>query len=249
MRGGELGADFFLINGKMHGGIPPIGIAEGERIRLRLIHAGAIPHPIHTHGHSFSVIATDGNPVPEVARLTKDTILIGPAERYDLAIQGNNPGVWMVHCHIEHHMANGMMTTLWYDGQQPTGPYAGFADADPMTSAAATPDAMDHMSMDMDAATPTQSAAADADAFEISMFDDRFDPKSASVTTGTLVNWVNKGRDWHSVAAFDGSFDSDKIAPGETFSYRFTAAGSYQYICKHHGMQGMIGVIVVTAPA
>ena len=53
--------------------IPPILVAEGERILLRLIHAGAIPHPIHTHGHSFQIVATDGNPVPEGARLTKDT--------------------------------------------------------------------------------------------------------------------------------------------------------------------------------
>ena len=51
--------------------------------------------------------------------------LIGPAERYDLELDAVNPGVWMVHCHIEHHMANGMMTTVWYEGHQPTGPAAG----------------------------------------------------------------------------------------------------------------------------
>ena len=65
LRGGELGADLFLVNGKMHGAIPPLLVTEGERILLRLIHTGAIPHPIHTHGHSFQIVATDGNPVPE----------------------------------------------------------------------------------------------------------------------------------------------------------------------------------------
>ncbi|HYP61655.1 MAG TPA: multicopper oxidase domain-containing protein, partial [Thermomicrobiales bacterium] len=74
LRGGELGADLFLVNGKMHGAIPPLLVTEGERVLLRLIHTGAIPHPIHTHGHSFQIVATDGNPVPEGARLTKDTV-------------------------------------------------------------------------------------------------------------------------------------------------------------------------------
>ena len=65
LRGGELGADLFLINGKMHGADPARSvIAEGERVLIRLINTGAIPHPIHTHGHSFRIVATDGNPVP-----------------------------------------------------------------------------------------------------------------------------------------------------------------------------------------
>jgi FtsP/CotA-like multicopper oxidase with cupredoxin domain len=129
MRGGELGSDLFLINGRMHGAIPPISIAVGERILIRLINAGHHPHPVHIHGHSFRIVASDGNPIPLGMEWVKDTILIGPAERYDLELDGNNPGVWMVHCHIEHHMANGMMTTLWYDGAEPTGPAAEFAQA------------------------------------------------------------------------------------------------------------------------
>lgn len=242
LRGGELGADFFLINGKMHGAIPPLRLARDERILLRLIHAGAIPHPIHTHGHSFSVVATDGNPVPTVARLTKDTLLIGPAERYDLAIDATNPGVWMLHCHMEHHMANGMMTTLWYDGEQPTGPVADIVAGMGMASHA----------MHDPAADPTPQAGLPAttagSVVEIAMLDDRFDGRAVAVEVGATVAWVNKGRNWHSVAAFDGSFTSGKIKPGERFSFQFTLPGTYQYLCKHHAMQGMVGSIVVKPP-
>lgn len=251
LRGGQLGADFFLINGKMNGSIPPLRIAKDERMLVRLINAGAIPHPIHTHGHSFTITATDGNLVPEVARLTKDTVLIAPAERYDLAIRGDNPGVWMFHCHIEHHMANGMMTTIWYDGEQPTGPYvdvtagqAGGMDGMGGMDMGGTPEAHDTVTPAPTEA-PAATSGADANAFVVEMADNRFVPAQATVALGTTVAWVNNGRNWHSVAAYDGSFTSGKIAPGERFTHQFTKTGVFKYICQHHGLQGMIGMITV----
>jgi plastocyanin len=78
------------------------------------------------------------------------------------------------------------------------------------------------------------------------MVDDRFEPNSLTVTVGTTVTWVNTGADWHSVAAFDGSFESAQLATGDAFSSTFTAPGTYRFICKHHGRQGMIGQVVVT---
>jgi plastocyanin len=51
--------------------------------------------------------------------LVKDTVLIGPAERYDVELVANNPGVWMFHCHINNHAANGMVTSLTYEGAVP----------------------------------------------------------------------------------------------------------------------------------
>jgi plastocyanin len=124
LRGGELGTDIFLMNGKTHEAIPPIVVAEGDSVRIRLINAGTVAHPFHTHGHSFRIVATDGNPVPREAQLTKDTVWIAPGERYDIVFEANNPGVWMAHCHIENHAANGMMTVIQYEGVLPSGPLA-----------------------------------------------------------------------------------------------------------------------------
>jgi FtsP/CotA-like multicopper oxidase with cupredoxin domain len=115
-RGGELQYDQFLLNGKAGDAIVPLEIAPGERIRVRLVNAGSLPHAIHLHGHSFKIIATDGNPVPPLAQLVKDTVLIGPAERYDLEVEGTNAGIWMFHCHMPNHQDNGMMTAMVYDG-------------------------------------------------------------------------------------------------------------------------------------
>jgi plastocyanin len=98
----------------------------------------------------FKIVATDGHPVPEAAQLTKDTLSVAPGERYDIEFVANNPGVWMVHCHIENHADNGMMTLLEYEGAVPPGPLGQYWTTDdgktvPMHS----PD-MGDMSMSMD---------------------------------------------------------------------------------------------------
>jgi manganese oxidase len=118
-RGGAFLPDLFLMNGKAGTAIDAIEVKEGERVRIRMINAGNQVHAMHTHGHSFKIIATDGNPVPQAAQLLKDTVLIGPAERYDVELVANNPGVWMFHCHINNHAANGMVTELRYAGTRP----------------------------------------------------------------------------------------------------------------------------------
>ncbi len=248
LRGGELGADMFLVNGRAHGAIPPLVVAEGERVLIRIINAGHLAHPVHGHGHSFKLVATDGNPVPAGMEWTKDTVFIGPSERYDIEFFANNPGVWMFHCHIEHHMANGMMTVIQYEGHQPTGPAAEFFD-----ESFGTPGHANHGSAGTpEASTPTPTEAPTSqttipeDSVVIAMVDDRFEPVTLDVPAGTVVTWVNNGADWHSVAAYDASFESPKLAPGESFSVTFETPGTYKYICKHHGLAGMIGEIVVT---
>ncbi len=95
------------------------------------------------------------------------------------------------------------------------------------------------MGHDLPSPPPTGAMA------EISMVDDRFEPNNLTVSAGTTVTWVNRGGDWHSIASYDGSFESGKLATGEFFSVRLDVPGLYQYICKHHGMQGMMGRITV----
>ncbi|MDF2759563.1 MAG: multicopper oxidase type 3 [Thermomicrobiales bacterium] len=255
LRGGELGTDLFLMNGHAHESIPPIKLAEGERVLVRLINAGNLPHAIHTHGHSFKVVATDGNDVPEGMVLVKDTVLIGPGERYDLELDGNNPGVWMFHCHMENHAANGMMSLIQYDGALPTGPVGAFFTPDggvaagaaehmhgapiaPTSEAAVAPD----NDGPADVAGRSQTAAAEV---EIAMVDDRFDPPELTVAAGTTLRFVNRGANWHSVAAFDGSFDSGRVDPESSFAVRLDIPGVYDIICKHHGLRGMVGRITV----
>lgn len=67
----------------------------------------AFPHPMHLHGHSFRVISRNGQ--PERHRPWQDTVLILARERAEIAFVANNPGDWMLHCHILEHQIAGMM--------------------------------------------------------------------------------------------------------------------------------------------
>ena len=112
----------FTVNGRTFPDVPAISVKEGERVRLRLINAGTSTiHPMHLHGHQFKVTATDGNPVPLAAQLTKNTIALNPGETYDIEFVAENPGVWVFHCHELHHAGGGMIMPILYEGYKPLG--------------------------------------------------------------------------------------------------------------------------------
>ncbi|HUS16130.1 MAG TPA: copper oxidase [Chloroflexia bacterium] len=110
--------NYFTINGKAFPSTAAIELKQGQRLRLRFIGAGQFVHPMHLHGPPFRIVATDGHPVPSAAQLTKDTVLVGPGERYDVEWTATEPGMWMLHCHIPHHTTNdheepgGLMLTV-----------------------------------------------------------------------------------------------------------------------------------------
>lgn len=98
--------NFFTINGKAFPETQTLEVKRGQRVRLRLAAIGQFTHPMHLHGQFFKVVATDGNPVPEAAQLTKDTIAVNPGERYDVEFVAENQGTWVLHCHVLHHVTN-----------------------------------------------------------------------------------------------------------------------------------------------
>ncbi len=97
--------------------VPPIHVHEGQLVRLHIVSATTSDtwHPIHIHGHIFSVLAKNGVRLSG-SPVHLDTILVGPRETWDLAFRADNPGVWMLHCHVLIHAAEGMSMTVNYDG-------------------------------------------------------------------------------------------------------------------------------------
>jgi FtsP/CotA-like multicopper oxidase with cupredoxin domain len=99
--------NYFTINGKAYPETETIRMRVGEKLRVRFIGTqNNFIHPMHIHGGPFRIVATDGEPVPPAARLLKDTVNVGPGERYDVIWPARAPGKWLLHCHIPHHTTN-----------------------------------------------------------------------------------------------------------------------------------------------
>jgi FtsP/CotA-like multicopper oxidase with cupredoxin domain len=82
------------LNDRMLGHGEPIRVREGERVLFRLLNAsGNMGISLALPGHHFTVVALDGNPVPTPAAV--DVLKLDVAERADVIVEMNNPGVWV----------------------------------------------------------------------------------------------------------------------------------------------------------
>ncbi len=70
---------------------------------------------------------------------------------------------------------------------------------------------------------------------------------TVNVHTGDTVTWVNRDEVPHTVVERNRLFHSAALDTGDTYSYTFTKAGTYQYFCSLHP-QLVAQVIVSDAP-
>jgi FtsP/CotA-like multicopper oxidase with cupredoxin domain len=107
----------FPINNLTYPNIPAINVKEGDLVRIHINNPSGvglpIPHAIHIHGHYFIVLAHNGKPLTG-SPVHQDTIVVDTGESYDVAFRADNPGLWMLHCHILAHDAQGMDMMLAY---------------------------------------------------------------------------------------------------------------------------------------
>ena len=103
------------INGQASPYVPPITVRQGQVIRLHIVNDTGEYHPMHLHGHIFSVLALNGKPI-QGSPIHLDTLLVGPHETWDVAFLADNPGIWMLHCHVLLHASFGMSMTINYAG-------------------------------------------------------------------------------------------------------------------------------------
>ncbi|NQU71471.1 MAG: multicopper oxidase domain-containing protein, partial [Rhodospirillales bacterium] len=89
---------------------PMLTLTRGASYILAMNNDTAWHHPIHLHGHSFRVIARNGKPTRH--REWRDTVLMAPGEKVEIAFVADNPGDWLFHCHILEHMAGGMVAVI-----------------------------------------------------------------------------------------------------------------------------------------
>ena len=70
-----------------------------------------------------------------------------------------------------------------------------------------------------------------------------FSPDVDDVTVGTTVTWTNNDSTAHTSVSDQPGWDSGSFAPGRSFSFTFSNAGTFTYHCAIH--PGMVGTIVV----
>ena len=88
---------------------PILTVARGRTCVLTLKNNTSWWHPMHLHGFSFRVLTRNGIPV---RRTWHDTLLVEPNETADFAFVADNPGDWMLHCHVTDHQESGMMAVI-----------------------------------------------------------------------------------------------------------------------------------------
>ncbi|MEO7053202.1 MAG: multicopper oxidase domain-containing protein [Rhodanobacter sp.] len=167
--GYELAYGSFTINGKMLGHGEPLKVRHGERVLLHVVNASATENrSLALPGHTFKVIALDGNPVPNPA--TVPVLWLGTAERVSAIVEMQQPGIWILGDTADADREGGMGIVVEYAGAsgkpQWQAPAAGFhwdyrLFADPQRKAPAPDETIDLL------ITSRQSAANGFDLWSI----------------------------------------------------------------------------------
>ncbi len=84
---------------------------KGDKIKISLFNdpksQHPMQHPIHIHGQKFLVLSTNG--IQNTNLAFKDTVLVQTGDTVEILVDMENPGDWMIHCHISEHLEGGMM--------------------------------------------------------------------------------------------------------------------------------------------
>jgi FtsP/CotA-like multicopper oxidase with cupredoxin domain len=111
--GYEVGYKFFTINGRMLGHGEPVRVKRGERVLFHILNGSATEiRSLALPGHSFEVIALDGNPVPNPVHVP--VLWLGTAERISAVVEMNHPGVWIMGDLADDDRRHGMGIVVEY---------------------------------------------------------------------------------------------------------------------------------------
>jgi manganese oxidase len=175
--------NFLTFNGRCAPLTTPIVVKLGHRVRLRLVNfSTADHHPIHLHGHTWWVTGTEGGRIPEPGWIPGNNVLVGVAQARDVEFIANNPGDWIMHCHMFHHTMNHMVSMA--------GPMMRVPPDDPRGRVPGFPQNMEGgmdagMSMEM----PIGSAKGEGMAMDMAIPEDDLRPLARREARGMRRDW------------------------------------------------------------
>jgi len=115
LHGYEVGYGSFTVNGRMLGHGDPVRVKSGERVLFHVLNGSATEiRSLALPGHTFRVVALDGNPVPNPA--TVSVLWLGTAERISAIVEMNHPGVWIMGDTADDDRHHGMGIVIEYAG-------------------------------------------------------------------------------------------------------------------------------------
>ena len=143
--GSDVGYQYATINQHRLGAGEPLRVKQGQRVLLRLLNASATENVVLAlPGHTFRILAMDGNPVPNPQEV--EVVSLAVAERVDAIVEMKSPGVWVLGSTLEkaRQMGLGIVVEyagktgppVWKDPQNAAWDYTQFANSTP----AAAPD-------------------------------------------------------------------------------------------------------------
>ncbi len=115
LAGGTWGSPRWTINGKTWPETGKLMVNRGDLVTVRFVNTSDMDHPMHLHGHAFSLVEAGG---VQLARPLRKDVSLVPANNGTSTWQfaaDSPPGRWLLHCHNEIHMADGMMTEVVYE--------------------------------------------------------------------------------------------------------------------------------------
>lgn len=218
--GSDYRPNYFLINGRAFPDttVDPgsmVHALPGERVLIRTLNAGQLPHAMHLHGYHFQVAGRYGRPWANGP--LKDTVLIAPGDSYDLLFVADQAGAFPFHDHYEIANTNngvwlGGMHTMVVTGLE-------YQAICPLPSQQLVADAV---------------APADGDVPNVFVRDNFYTPRSVTIPVGGTVRWEHQGRVLHTVSSLQGVFESGPLSAGSVFAFTFDRPGRYDYFCRFH---------------
>jgi FtsP/CotA-like multicopper oxidase with cupredoxin domain len=115
--GSDVGYKYATMNSHMLGAGEPIRVKQGQRVLMRLLNASATENvTLALPGHTFKIIAMDGNPVPNPK--STEVLSLAVAERIDAIMEMNSPGVWVLGSTLEKARQMGLGIVVEYAGKK-----------------------------------------------------------------------------------------------------------------------------------
>lgn len=100
----------WTLDGKTFTEADMINVRRGEKVRFTFINDSMMHHPMHLHGHFFRLVTSAGSLSP-----MKHTVDVPPMTSRTIEFAADEPGDWMMHCHLLYHAEVGMMRVVHYE--------------------------------------------------------------------------------------------------------------------------------------